>query len=241
MDAIEYKALSWWDPLLDIILLKIYQYSLENNKKLTGDQVNRIKSYFTADHTTTTTTLDPRIFWDNDFEFKFLAVEANKAVFREFDVGFLRARIIEAGQQLGRIFSPPPFQKDFRDFPNAMCPDCMHNKREYRILIDIVLQNARCAACGVTDYIYTFDKEMSKEFRVDAENKLVDIFKSAENSRESPQDRLEPEIKARMEELRQETGLRLCAAYIVLSEQEKEALERPEVQSMLPARQRRYP
>ena len=240
MDAIKYKALSWWHPFHDKTLLGIYLYSLENDEKLTSDQVSRIKSHFTADHAGTTTP-DPRIFWDDDFEFKFLAVEANKIVFRSFDVGFLPARIIKAGQEEGRIFSPPPFQPDFKDFPNAMCPDCMHKKREYQILMDTVLQNARCAACGVTDYIYTFDAEMSNEFRADAEDKLVDIFKATENSRESPRDRLEPEIKDQMEELREETGLRLCAAYTVFSGQEKEALKRPEVQSMLPARQRRYP
>ena len=240
MDTIEYKVLYWWHPSHDKTLLGMYLYSLENDKELTGVQVSRVKSYIIADHAGTTTP-DFKIFWDDDFQFKFLAVEANKVVFRSFDVGFLRARIIRAGLAEGRKFSPSPFQNDFTDFPNAMCPDCMHQGREYRILTDNVFHNARCAACGVTDYIYTFDKEMSNEFRADAEKKLVNIFKAAENSRETPQDRLEPEIKDRMEELREETGLKLCGAYTVLSGQEKEALERPEVQSMLPARQRRYP
>ena len=258
MDEITYRKPSWWDGYHDDVLFQIYHYIVRKEKKFTGPVVGLFKLYLIKEYSTKTMPKSYSIFWDPHVELDFKGVEANKKVFKEFDVGFLAARMKEIMreniikeathvlteeeivEQLKR-YSEVPFENHFTSegMRGAMCPDCLTTRRLYQIVKDVVFENGRCATCGTTDYIYIFDKPMSDLTRANSIIELVHVFKEAAESRKTMLEGLGKDLKKRAEKLMEKTGLRLCKKNTLFNETESQLLPESLVENILPSGDRR--
>ncbi|KAL8789362.1 MAG: hypothetical protein Q9195_006835 [Heterodermia aff. obscurata] len=223
------------------MLSSTFKYMQENQKTLSWVELDRLKFHIVKFHATPSKIPpDFGVFWDATFLIDPNPMKIFVDRFREFDVGFIRQRMNE----MNSSFQESPFQTVYftsYGIPGAMCPDCIGKGREHRILKDNILEKARCEACGVTDYIYAFRKELPDGVRAEAKKELARIFKAAEASRAGESDPLEQKIREDMEALRKDTDVVLCTESIIHTEEDVQNWPQPEVQHMLPYRERRYP
>ena len=240
MDAIVYEPPKWWRPNYITVVVSTFKYMIENEKTFSGDELNRLKDWIVKNRYFNRLPQDYGMFWDPAFKMDTNPLGVYLDMFRSFDIGFLRAKANEKDPSLKDPLCQGGYFSDYK-IPRAMCPYCIDKRRRYKIVMDNFLETARCASCGITDYIYAFTKKLPDYVRADAEKELVRIFKAAENSRKEPLDALDKEIKDDMEALRKQTGVILCVESQIHSEEEKRNLPQPLVGCILPSKTRRFP
>ncbi|CAF9933474.1 MAG: hypothetical protein HETSPECPRED_008654 [Heterodermia speciosa] len=152
MDAIDYERPKWWRDTYLTVVVSTFKYMIENKKTFSGDELNRLKDWIVKNRYFNRLPRDYGMFWDHEFKMDTNPVDLYLEMFRDFDVGFLRAKANKEDPSLNDSLFRGGYFSDYK-FPRAMCPYCIDKGRNYRIIMDNFLETARCAGCGITAYL----------------------------------------------------------------------------------------